>query len=446
MIHALLLHDVGPARHMDLTLGSRLNVITGDNGLGKSFILDVVWWLLTHKWPAGKSALPWRPREVLDLGDGPQGVVIEPHIRGILGNHDGLGASDGYLPVVGKFIPDSQDWVWVPMRTPVKELRADPQPASLSVYLRVDGSVAVFDPYQVRSSGPNTSDGITTLDRSELWDGKRAPDPGSRERIVCRGLIEDWVTWQTTRAPEFEFLRRALAFMSPEDTPLAPATPTRVRVDDRRDIPTLDMPYGTVPVTLAAAGYRRILTLAYALVWAWTEHRKTAQVVGRQPIQDMVVVIDEVELHLHPKWQRVLLPAILEAIGAFAPNVAIQLIATTHAPLVLASLESTFDPERDALHTLDMVGQARRVEVDRATWRRFGDVNKWLTSHVFDLELPRSLEAERTLVAATRLLDDPDLDLEEARRIHRELHGVLGDTDPFWTRWVALAESKGFEP
>ncbi len=32
---------------MFLHFGLRLNIITGDNSLGKSFILDVVWWALT---------------------------------------------------------------------------------------------------------------------------------------------------------------------------------------------------------------------------------------------------------------------------------------------------------------------------------------------------------------------------------------------------------------
>ncbi len=37
----------------------------------------------------------------------------------------------------------------------------------------------------------------------------------------------------------------------------------RVRVADVRDTPTLEMPYGPVPVTQVAAGMRRVLGLAY---------------------------------------------------------------------------------------------------------------------------------------------------------------------------------------
>ncbi len=47
-----------------------------------------------------------------------------------------------------------------------------------------------------------------------------------------------------------------------------------------------------------------------------------------------VVMIDEIELHLHPKWQRNVLPALQKTF----PN--IQFIVTTHSPHVLNSLEA----------------------------------------------------------------------------------------------------------
>lgn len=45
-----------------------------------------------------------------------------------------------------------------------------------------------------------------------------------------------------------------------------------------------------------------------------------------------IVLIDEVELHLHPAWQRYLLPRLLETFPG------IQFLVTTHSPLVLAQL------------------------------------------------------------------------------------------------------------
>lgn len=47
-----------------------------------------------------------------------------------------------------------------------------------------------------------------------------------------------------------------------------------------------------------------------------------------------IVLVDEIELHLHPEWQKSILPRMLQAF----PNV--QFVVTTHSPLVLAQLNS----------------------------------------------------------------------------------------------------------
>ncbi|MGB1205024.1 MAG: AAA family ATPase [Chitinophagales bacterium] len=53
------------------------------------------------------------------------------------------------------------------------------------------------------------------------------------------------------------------------------------------------------------------------------------------PLQtDGIILIDEIELHLHPKWQM----SVLQALSKTFPNV--QFIVTTHSPLVINQLNS----------------------------------------------------------------------------------------------------------
>ena len=52
---SIRLTNVGPAKEFYLDFGERLTLIAGDNGLGKSFLLDAAWWALTSTW-AGYSA------------------------------------------------------------------------------------------------------------------------------------------------------------------------------------------------------------------------------------------------------------------------------------------------------------------------------------------------------------------------------------------------------
>lgn len=50
MIKELHLHQIGPVPDLLAKFGSRLNLVTGDNGLGKTFLLDACWYTLTRTW------------------------------------------------------------------------------------------------------------------------------------------------------------------------------------------------------------------------------------------------------------------------------------------------------------------------------------------------------------------------------------------------------------
>ncbi len=45
-----------------------------------------------------------------------------------------------------------------------------------------------------------------------------------------------------------------------------------------------------------------------------------------------IVLIDEIDLHLHPRWQRIIVPALLQAFPK------LQFVATTHSPFIIQSL------------------------------------------------------------------------------------------------------------
>jgi hypothetical protein len=89
-----------------------------------------------------------------------------------------------------------------------------------------------------------------------------------------------------------------------------------------------------------------------------------------------------VEAHLHPQWQRVLLPALLRVARELSGVSDVQLLATTHAPLVLASLEPHFDDGEDALFHLDLDGG--EVNVSKIPWALRGDVSLWFTKAMLE--------------------------------------------------------------
>jgi hypothetical protein len=219
--------------------------------------------------------------------------------------------------------------------------------------------------------------------------------------------------------------------------------PMRVSVEDVRDIPTLNLPYGNLPITQASAGMKRILGHAYLLVWTWYEHKKASELRQQNPITQIVLLIDEVESHLHPRWQRVILPAILDVVTELEPKIQIQALATTHSPLILASLEPNFDEEQDKLFLFKLEG--RVVTLDEIPWAKQGDIVGWLTSEIFQLKQARSQEAEITIEAAEAWMRHDDMNafpnhLRNHAQIHQELQRLLPGHDPFWPRWIVTTE------
>lgn len=404
MLKRIATHDVEPA-DLDVALAPRLNLLAGDNGLGKTFLLDLAWWGLTDRWPH-HEAVPRRADR------------SRPTIRFDSGAKE------------GKFDFAQQAW----------QLAASSDPElSLAVYARADAGFLVQDSlrqfprtYQRQGVWLGRPRNLA-LTAEEVWNGALAEDGA----VVCNGLLRDWLAWQFQKPALFDLLSRVLAKLSPHPGEIIkPGPPRRVSIEDARDIPTIILPYGNVPVTHASAGMRRVLGLAYMLVWTWYEHTEAARLQNRPPLDELVLLFDEVDAHLHPTWQRVILPALFEVFPEIERSLRVQVIASTHAPLVLASMETIFDEERDRL--LHFALREGKIVVDEIPWAKQGDAVNWLVSEAFGLHQGRSREAERAIEAAEAFMrgdrTPPELDTRE--KIHAELQRVLGGHDDFWPRWL----------
>lgn len=416
MLEILSLRNLGPAPELDFEFGERLNLITGDNGVGKTFMLDVAWWALTRCWAEGR---------VIHPGPGINEASIRYHVHGKGGPNS---------EVKCDYQRDKLDWSALPVRRP-------PSPG-LVIYARIDGGFSLWDPER---NGGTEKDPDTQrredrpkafqFSKEKLWEGLR-DDDGT---VICRGLLEDWETWSLKANGAFATLREILGKLSPggDEAPLTPGRSVRVPGMGVRDVPTLEMPYGPVPLPQASAGMKRILSLAYMLVWAWTEHKAAAELRNHESTQRIVLLWDEVEAHLHPQWQRTILPAVVAVLNKLlqsADGPQVQVIATTHAPFVLASLETLFDEARDRLFNLEMTIE-RQVRLERVQWARFGSIVEWLRSPAFDMKSGYSKEAELALIAANRWIAGKR-EGSSAEAIQVELERTLSGGDPFWPRWL----------
>src|SRR5262249_3445230 len=159
-----------------------------------------------------------------------------------------------------------------------------------------------------------------------------------------------------------------------------------------------------------------------------------------EPVQHIALLIDEIESHLYPRWQRTLLPSILQVGKALEAGVDLQILATTYAPLVLASIEPHFDEDRDSLFLLELDDRTKNVALGMLTWAKQGDAVGWLTSPVFGLQQARSREAEEAVEAAKAFMRGDTKMLRSGLRskaaIQKALEKSLPGLDPFWPRWI----------
>ncbi len=448
MLKYLKLQNVGPAEEMELELGSRLNILTGDNGLGKSFLLDVAWYNVTGLWP--KEVNPSLTA----------GYKILPKIKDLPSKIEFPGTSILFSRSAQAWLPAGD------AGTPSEDGKT---PNSISIYLMADGSCAVFDPYRnvadeaIREKLPQAY----VFNPSEIINGLESLKDG---QLLSNGLIRDWASWQNKNGLEFEILRKVLAALSPNgEDELQPGELTRIDLNDVRDMPTIEMSYeGKVPVVHASSGIKRMVTFAYLLVWTWVEHLRAAEIRGKAPLTEILFLIDEVDAHLHPSWQLKIVPSLLESLMALIQGMLVfglrpdnqysemaktlrrkmnvQIIATTHSPLIMASIEPYFNTESDAWFDLDLVGENghRKVVLTKREFEVRGDANRWLTSKAFDLNSSRSKEAEQALKMAEEVLGQDDFDREKVENIQAELISLLPAGDVFLAKWDMLGRKKGW--
>jgi len=119
------------------------------------------------------------------------------------------------------------------------------------------------------------------------------------------------------------------------------------RIDKDKQQLMFKTPDGIVPMHLLSDGYQNIASwvgdLLYRVSQTFDDYSKPLSARG-------VLLIDEIDLHLHPTWQREL----LEFLSRRLPN--LQLIVTTHSPITAQQASE------GELHHLERVG--KRIELN----------------------------------------------------------------------------------
>lgn len=162
-------------------------------------------------------------------------------------------------------------------------------------------------------------------------------------------------------------------------------------------------PHGEVPLGQLSLGYQTVTAWTVDIAWRLFNQYPASNHPMREPA---IVVVDEIDLHLHPRWQREL----RAKLTSHFPNV--QFVATAHSPLMAQ------DYLEQNLVLLQMDEAEGQVEIsNEPSVVKDWSVDQLLTSELFGLPSARSRDTSDAVRRRLELLDKAQLTQDEEHEL-----------------------------
>ena len=135
-----------------------------------------------------------------------------------------------------------------------------------------------------------------------------------------------------------------------------------------------------------------------------------------------IVMIDEIDMHLHPEWQQTVLPDLQRAF----PN--IQFIVTTHSPQVLSSIAASCIRRLD--WETDEVSGRKRMVVNPVDQQTMGVASSDVLANVMGIDPVPDVEPARQLSRYLALIQQNLHEESEGKKLRKELDAHFGFDHP----------------
>ena len=376
----VILDNIGPFEHQEIPIDPKINVLLGNNGVGKSTILRAIAVAL-----CGKEADPYTARLIrsdaqtasiqLETDLGTYRTVLQRTKAGV----ESTSSSVGPL--------DAEGWLAVgfpPLRTNSgdnvrRQFQSSPFPTVQDVLPLAKGEADIrLDDLQTW---------IVDVDYRAKHELSTKSGDGRYERLIHAF---------------FGTISRLLAGVKVEFESVDPVT--------RRVLVCTDD--GIVPLEYVSQGTSSLMG------WVGVLLQRLYEIYGAEmdaSARYVLVLMDEIDAHMHPAWQQILLPRIQECFPGM------QLIATTHSALVLSGLEDT-----NVMHVVRSP-ETHRVEIRKYEMKLKGlETDEILTGPLFGLHDTRDLgtQAKERRYDQLRSLPSPTPEeVAERRALARDLFG-----------------------
>ena len=399
-ITKLSFSNVGPFDEAEFEFDPQVNVFTGPNNSGKSSALWVLGELLVYPF-----TIPFR--------------LLRPdqsQWRLVTFSPAGTDSVEGTLPTDPELLLHVYEKIgytcYVPAQRHGTNFRSHGPTVVQDAEARLDEELA-----QILPDAPPF---LRQLGEEAVRQGWRRsaqqteqPELARRRKLMLSGssLVSDKAVKQKIVDLDYESYRREhptiratvdkVVSMASEITEGFPIRFLGVAEDSEGLFPQVQTPDGDLPLDVLSQGTQSVIQFLAHLLLGYAEYYDFPPDIEKKT---GILIIDEIDAHLHPSWQRRIIPTLTNHF----PN--LQIFCSTHSPLMLAGLKA------GQVHLL------QRDENNRVTVSRNDvDIAGWSADEILRsfLGVPDPTD-QRTVDQLERLRElrrKRDLSLEESEEL-----------------------------
>ena len=327
-VTSLYFTDIGPFDEIEFEFDPQVNVFTGPNNSGKTAALLTLGELLVYPFVApDKLYRSDRPEWKLCYSMGTKvksvGGHFPPDADTMLPVYDAIGHAC--------FLPAQR--VSTDFRASGPSAIQDPESQTKELTKRI----ARAYPMELRRHGLDAlRDRIRQMKNGEHQELKRRRTLTLTDfswvddtEMVQKIIDLDYAAYRQDR-PEIRNVIRKIISMVSEITEGYPMEFAGVGEDEGGLFPRIATPSGILPLEVLSQGTQSVIQCLARLTIGYAEYYQFPASLEDKP---GVLVIDEIDAHLHPSWQRRIIPALIRHFPK------LQLFCSTHSPLMLAGLK-----------------------------------------------------------------------------------------------------------